>query len=68
MDLINLSQKLIGFMVFPLIKMNVPNSKKAERKEAMCNCKRQSVIQQLKPSSPYFITTQIHKYTPLNLP
>ena len=53
MDLINLSQKLIGFMAFPLIKMNLPNSKK--EKEAMCNCNRQSTIQQLKP--------QIHTYS-----
>ena len=50
MDLINLSKKLIGFMAFPLIKMNVSNSKK--EKEAMCNCNRQSTIQQLN-----------HKYT-----
>ena len=53
MDLINLSKKLIGFMAFPLIKMNVSNSKK--EKEAMCNCNRQSTIQQLKP--------QIHTYS-----
>ena len=45
MELINLSQKLIGFMAFPLIKMNVSNSKK--EKEAMCNCNRRSTIQQL---------------------
>ena len=32
MDLINLSQKLIGFMVFPLIKMNVPNSRKEKKR------------------------------------
>ena len=50
MDLINLSKKLIGFMAFPLIKMNVSNSKK--EKEAMCNCNRLSTIQQLN-----------HKYT-----
>ena len=56
MDLINLAQKSIGFMVFPLIKMNVPNSKKEERKESMCNYKRWSAIQQSKPSLPYFIT------------
>ena len=68
MDLINLFQKLIGFMVFPLIKMNVATSKKEERKEAMWNCKRDSAIQLLKPSSPYIIIPQIHTYSPLTPP
>ena len=36
MDLINLSQKLIGFMVFPLIKMNMPNSKKKQKEKRQC--------------------------------
>ena len=45
MELINLSQKLIGFMAFPLIKMKVSNSKK--EKVAMCNCNRRSTIQLL---------------------
>ena len=55
-------------MVFLLIELNVPNSEKEEeRKEAVCNCKRPA-IQQLKLSLPYFITPQIHTYTPLTQP
>ena len=62
MDLINLSQKSIGFLVFPLIKMNVPNSKKEKRKE-----KRQCVIikdGQLSNSQKLACPTLLHhKYT-----